>query len=554
MKLPVRTIFLLSCAATIVVSLALSIGIYFDGGSDIYSYHVIKGNFTSVPVPYFSSFGFYAFTSNILAKLFTVFPNVQWFDFIVFLNLSMIVFLLLLLKNMTHKALHFLLLVLFAIPWIDNILLPELTKQGFWIAFISLLIYNKCEAKQKGIRYSMILLFAYAFTIRAEPAFLAFVSFYLYSIVHALNINRTFLLETLRRGLPILFISVIFSVLLSTNFSEEDRLYKAFRPYQFTLWDFKQDLSTLKLNDNKDSIIFQAAQNHFISDLSQINAAFFKKIGLHRKDKTVSSVFEYFENPSFVGTKIISQVKKAKYYLLAVFAFAVSILASILMSGFSTRQEKKAPIFVFGICLLLLAFLCVFMKLERHVVLPLLMGCALYLIISFPEIKIERPLQMVIVSVGSILLTANVFTQYEFRKATNRLSSTLCLDINHRFPDSIIFVDLYTMVTLHGKLFEKESFPYDRAVSFDNAIIAYYPEWKDKMRALNQPDNIGAMANRFTHNTGKTIFIFNKGREHLFEKYFDLVYSKKVLFKEMISPFSKSAKYPYSYYVTTSLK
>jgi hypothetical protein len=56
------------------------------------------------------------------------------------------------------------------------------------------------------------------------------------------------------------------------------------------------------------------------------------------------------------------------------------------------------------------------------------------------------------------------------------------------------------------------------------------------------------LASNFASNPGKTIFIFNKGREQLFQRYFSVVYGKDVIFEKVPSPFSMDTHYPFSYF------
>ena len=104
------------------------------------------------------------------------------------------------------------------------------------------------------------------------------------------------------------------------------------------------------------------------------------------------------------------------------------------------------------------------------------------------------------------------------------------------------------MVKLHDRLFERDDFPYHRALSFDNAVICYYPQWKEKMLCLGQPSTMKELANSFASDPPKTIFIFSRGREHLFERYFSVVYGKAVTFGEIAPPFFIDNHYPFSYF------
>jgi hypothetical protein len=530
--------------------LALTVGIYFDGGSDVYGYQVMSGHFTSAPVPYFSSFGLYAFSSGIIAWLYKLSPHIPWFDLLVFLNIGLTVFLFLWLWYIHRHSISPILLILFALPWLDNVLLPEFTKQGFWIAFLSAQIYLKYAKGQKILKAIMIVLFAYSFTIRAEAAFLALICCYLYQCTSAIGTRDSTLISINRCFLPFISIAIIFSVLLNINFTKQDKLYRAFRPYQFTLWDFKQDPTTIKLNSAEDSIILMAAQNHFISDTSKINETFFKKIGLHSKDKTMSSMPSYFENERFLEKKIKHELKSARDYLSATLAFAGLFLLSFLLSPATNGRQKIASSLVFISCLSILLFLLVFMKWERHVVLPLMSGALLYIIYARPAHSIFRLYQIAPVALGIGLMTYNVWGFYKTQKSESKIYCSLGSEIKKQFPEALIYIDLYTMVKLHDKLFATENFTYEKSLSFDNAIISYYPEWAEKMAQLKQPCTMAMLGDKFQHDSPKTIFIFNRGREHLFEKYFLVVYGKRVTFEEVDTPSRSDQKYPYAYFHT----
>ena len=183
-------------------------GIYFEGGSDIYSYHVIKGNFTSIPVAYFSSFGFYPFSSEIFAGLFRCCPNIPWFDFVVFLNLTIATVLLLIIWRI--RRFHWALLIFFGIAWLDNILLPELTKVGFWIAFLSLHIFFLSPPDHKKLRIAVLFLFIYSFMIRAESSYLALVCFVLYEVISKYKTGKEGLLITLQKLVPFSVVAIAF--------------------------------------------------------------------------------------------------------------------------------------------------------------------------------------------------------------------------------------------------------------------------------------------------------------------------------------------------------
>ena len=538
--------FLLLAAFLFVGILSLTPGIYFEGGSDVYSYHIIKGDFTSTPVAYFSSFGFYAFVSSIIAKLYIFTIDIQWFDILVYINLTLCVFLLLLLWRI--KQFSPIIFILFSIPWLDNILLPELTKQGFWIAFLSLNIYSITPKEQKTLRVAMIFLFAYSFMVRAEPVFLALLCFSLFLILSNTYKGWSEALKFIKGLVPFITIAIVFAFLFNIDFTNQDREYRPFRPYQFTLWDFRQDPSTIRLTTKSDSAVLMASENHFISDLPKINNTFFEEIGLHKKDKTISSIPDYIESPTFLIKKIVHLLYSASYYLLPLFAFCIIFLFVLTADPSISKFQKRGQYLVFISYVCVLAFFCVFMKLERHLVFPILMGGVLYLLITLPRESFRSNWQIAILSSASLLLSVNVLKEYNFHRSNSKIASELSIDVNKRFPESLLYIDLYTMVSLHGRLFEKDIFPYQRTLSFDNGIISYYPEWIEKMKKFEQPTSMEALAENFIHPSGKIIFIFSKGREHLFEKYFDAVYNKKVIFEEISSSFSGSKKYPYSYF------
>lgn len=537
-------IVLLICAIVFIGFCICIPGIYFEGGSEIYTYHLVKGNFTSTPVTFFRSFGFFIFTADLLSWSYKFYPNVPWYDLFVVMNITIATALLLLLSHI--KRFHWLLLICVAILWLDCILLPEITKYGFWIAFLSLQIFFSDPEVSKKLKVIAFVLFIYSFMIRVESSYLALVCFALYELLSNIHFGSSSLFMVLKKLIPFSFVAFVFYIILNIPFTEQDKIYISFRPYQFTLWDFKQDPATFLLKNSSDSIILIASENHYISDISKINSSFFEKIHLRAKDKKLTSISAYFENPSFLIKKGLSELNSSKYYLISLLAFALAI--GLAVSRHEPIQQSRNNGLVIFCSIFLVLFFGFFMKLERHLVFPLITGAVLYLIASHRPIERIRSWVFVLVTLTSLLLLVNICEEYHFYRSNAAVNDELCKDVNVRFPGSIIYIDLYTMVSLHERLFEKETFPYYRAVSFDNGMISYYPEWAQKMERLGQPTSMSALAKAFSSDPNKSIFIFNKGREHLFEKYFLLVYGEKIVFEEISSSFSQNSKYPYSYY------
>jgi hypothetical protein len=536
---------LLGTIACIIVAMA-SGGFIYDGGSDVYTERLISGYITSVPEHFMFTFGFHLFTGYLLKWCYVLFPNFPWYDS---WSLLLILFAYglgaLWLKAKLEKQYSWLILPLYSLLMFENIRYIEITKTAYFLSLFSLLhLLLPAKLLTKKSKLFFILSFTLGLFTRCEAGFLAIltsipmvVSFsYPLNILGIKNmIQQYFLLA------PILVFTVL---VLNVPWTSEDELYLKIRPYQFTLWDFKEADNTYCAENSKDSTILFAAQNSFMADTKNMNADFFKKNCVIAKDKTLFSLQNYFRDSSQLVSKFSIGLSLQLHKYWSAFFF----LLTVLVASAIPRNERKTifvPLLIFSsYALILIISIAALMKTEDHVMLPLISTVWFAVIFLFFRKNQNAYLVACCFLFFEIFSLISLYDKIHQRELESNQMAVLEKEIELLPQNSIVCFDLYTLVKLHSKLFSKDRIqrtiePY----SFDNGFIYLCESWKAKTKKLFGSGDLEKVFNsNFVATNRDVYFVFMENRNKLFERYSRDVFRHELKFHSL-PEFNSAATY-----------
>lgn len=490
--------------------LAYSGMLLYDGGSDIYTRHLLRGTF-SEPEFFFPSFGFYIGTSNVIRQLYLLMPHAEWFDSYTVLLLSLLLYSFNVYTNSwsgLQKAIGMTCLV-------PVLLYPEMTKSSTLLSFLGASFLLNRDGRGGFILGNLLLLSG--FTIRTEGGFLGI---FLCALAH-FSVLRQIIridLSMLKRFLlPCLFWGVLNTTLVNFPFTEMDKKYIPIRGYQFALWDFGYSFEQNKPADLQSAMIVEAGMNHFFADPEKINALRLKMAGLIPKDKTISSAAAYLSEPGVMMLKIKTRFLQFKWLLLASF---------ILLAAWSIVQSNYSVLFIF---ILSVCFFAAFMKLERHLIVPICLCC----MIAIGGIKaIHNKFKYIIIAFMSIPWLLVFIADYCQRNQEAEWMESKIADWNQESKEYRLYMDLYTQVKTHIRLFSEPE-PIGRWKCFDNAFLFLYPSWQASFGLNHEHWNFKDVVSILKSDLNAR-FLFHEGKAKFFEQYSYIMYSEKIKWSNLV--------------------
>ena len=495
-------IFLLSLLAVILSG--YSGLLLYDGGSDIITRHVVRGTFCS-PEHYFTSFGFYLGSSHILKMLYLWKPQTEWFDGYTVVILSLVLYA----SAMYMKSWSRFQKCIGLLSLIPVILYPEMTKSSTILSFLggSLLLNHK--GKSSWLFGNLLILIAFA--IRTEGGFLGLLLSGLFQQAHFLKNTQINPSVIKRYILPCLSWGILNGLIVNWPFTPMDKDYLPLRGYQFALWDFGYEFEQNNSSGLTSGMLVEAGMKHFFADPENINAKKLNEAGVRPKDKTLSSATAYWAEPAILLLKLKTRILQFKWLLL-------TSLLLLLGWGVSQRNLKMLFIFAISIC-----FFAAFMKLERHLIIPVTICCML----ATGDIKIiHSQLKNTIIALMTLPWMLIFITDYNQRYTEAQHMESSLQEWRNYNEDLSLYVDLYTQVKTHIRLFSDPE-PVKKWKSFDNAFLFLYPSWQKYMGLQRSEWNFGDILNILNSEAGAR-FIFHRGKADFFERYAYVMYSKNI--------------------------
>lgn len=520
-----------------VAACLLTGGFFYEGGSDVYTQRLISGYFSGKPEPFLYTFGFHVFISEMIKMLYQLVPAFPWYDLwtILLVSIAFVLGLSWLLKQVPNDRVG--LVFLYALFMFEYFRYPEITKHAFLLAFYSLL---HLVASEKKLPLRWMIFYGSTFTLglltRAEAGFLAVLAALPVAwisgsrgwVTNGIITARTYIFL-----LPILF---FLSFALNYPWTDADRYYLTIRPYQFTLWDFHQDSDAFCIRNRQDSVALMAASNHFLADTAMINKKRFDAMCVKPKDKRLRDWLNYLDKDKKEITRRLAGLFSSYLWVL-LFPLGVSVVIY-------QREKVLVPflsmLFAVGYFACVMTGLAIFMKTERHVMMPLLQGVIILCLFFWR--KNSRNLFTVRTGFILWLLLAGVLLirlseKLQLRKDEWKQMNALFREINQLPEGSIVCFDLYTFVKTHPALFrdiflKKSIVPY----SFDNGFMFLAPSMRQQALHLFQSTDFGFLyATRFKAGDRPVFFVFSRDRYKIFESMASAFYHTELHFETIPS-------------------
>lgn len=523
---------------------------YYEDHEDPYLTVLSQGNLTGGPQLIPNTLGVWFGITRLMLVAYQHSPGFDWYAVCLLLGYILLIYQLVsaVINLQYHlngsKSIAYALLLVLAITFSENLLLWQLTRLSLLLAGISMfnMWYGLTFSNSKKILSAKFLFslacFTYAGIIRIEPATLVL------ALCLPLFIISFLLDKKLKAYLPLLmpaFVIIALSVLVNTSFNNTDSKYLEFRKYQFSLFDFKQPSSSMRLESYRDSVIFNAATLAFVNDSQNINPAFFKRIGVLPLDKTVSSIPHYFQNLSSAPLKL----KRSAFRILEANAGLVLIyFFTSLFIGHSFFKSGGKCFYGFTLAQLWAIALYVgvtsFMKMENRVLAPML-WCFILINFSFwvyllPEeaLTLRKTLKwkafIILIVVAAVIDGNNTYRHWGYRLEDKSQTNALFTKLNQR-QEQIIVVGATFISRLHLQPFSQNAvLSGKKLVSIDNCFYWMLPGYAPYVeRVCGTSDAVGAVRN-FEIQKQNVLFASTQGRIDLMQQYFSAVYNMPLNF------------------------
>jgi len=294
-------------------------------------------------------------------------------------------------------------------------------------------------------------------------------------------------------------------------FTEMDRAYIPLRGYQFALWDFGYQFEKSGIADQRKSMIIEAGLNHFFGDPAYLNADHFKAAGVRAKDKTMGSMLAYFSSPDTMLRKLFARISQFQNLL------AASLI--LLLSQLRSRRNGMILIaYLASIC-----FFAAFMKLERHLIVPITL-CLMLAMSSQNKLINPRnsPLRLILILPWFVTF----FMDFSQRKSENHNMQNRLESLQQIPENTLIYFDLYTLVKTHICLFSKPE-PIQKWRSFDNAFVFLYPDWRTQFQLASANWDFYQLTTKLKSRP-ESVYIFHRGKQQFFSRYAEEMYNEKL--------------------------
>lgn len=510
-------------ATLIIIGLHITIGFFFETGSDVYINLIQKGTFTGYNEGVLSNYGIYIFLSDLFAKLQILSPQLNHlyiFTLFVFILITanLIYFSLYCLKERNDLITIPLSLTLLLLG-IESFYTVETARTSMMLTGSSSLLLFVLFKENKLNTLGYIFFFSLSILgllIRIESGILILTLVIPVSFVFSQK-----KLQFLKLVLPFIVAILALSIFLNTPQTKGEKAYTALRPYQFGLWDY--DINTVGTNQltGEDAIIYETARNFFIADPKYINTEFFERIGVQKADKTPSGILQLFKHAK--PSKFINFYKTNQQQLVPLL-----FIYSLVMLYLLYYMDK--PIGVLSIitfALGLIIAIAALMKMEMRIFQPLLY-ITLLLPFSFFKFEPSRT-NHISISVFSFLLLA-ISSMFVLNQSINYLDkkeqlskevNVIKKNIYELEKNSIVLVDLFIFINWEQKLeLHSNDKNNSNLVILDNFLMFLQKGQEQKIKNISQCEDYACFMSYLIHQTNKKIFLASSEiRKNMFDTY-----------------------------------
>lgn len=542
-------------------------GMYYEEGTDPYFITIFSGVFTSGPDHVLNTYGFHFITSWLYKLLYGIFPGFPWYDAVIFILISLtLTFIFQLLFYLFHSN-NFRIFSLAGISSCvavllilsESLVLIQVTRVVFLLCISSAaLLYLEVEISflRKFLLNGCLV---FALLSRIEPALLAIAVVFPWAVLYG-GLNKENFRQIFKSWLFFGSMCILVSILLNIPFDSADRSYKLFRPYQFTLWDFRQPGISPVLESKKDSVILQAAEKSFLTDSSNINPRFFQRVGIIQLDKSPAYVLNYFRDiKSRWGELRTNLARCMNVYPWLIFSVVIfSLIAGIVI--YLVEKKRFLSFVTLQACFLfVLIGVAAFMKMEERVFAPMIQAHFLLSYLFVLNVILRRTTFNYILTLCCAfiyflnLVQAFTFTsaKVESRRVTSRYINRATEEISLKHSSKIVWVNLHVMDRLFIPLFSPHTLPQNVSwASLDNAILFYYPSWHDKIQRYTLASGFEGIIHAILKDPSTHLFFSTVGRMQLIKDYCEYVNGIVFSFEEIPSQFNQKFREEFPGYQT----
>ena len=522
---------------------------YEDPNEDGYCAIIMRGDFTGGPEVLPNSSGFWTGLTYVVKGLFTLKPEFDWYGIFVGAGYALLIFQIaqivpLLysgLKKLTGKWITAIIFCSCAAFLSENLFLWQFMRLSMLLSCISMFsIWLSLKDEESSVTHKRtgylfnVLCFTYAACLRPEPAVLNLAIWMPLALLD--YINGASFKKYAAFILPVLIIGVVFFT-VNHPVNEADSNYLAFRKYQFSFFDYKQPVSSLKINTPQDSMIYMAATTAFLSDSAKLNPAYFKRIGIMPMDKTPSSIPYYFKNLASAPGKINRAIEKilAASPGLTVFYFFCMLCGFLLV--YNLAREKVLWYLLAQLWpILLFLGITSFMKMENRVLVPM-MWCFLIqnLIwcsslagnkgISLKSVRVFTVISLLVILPAVKLDATKIYLRWHSKQHEEAEADKLVQKINAQ-PENILVINDNACSKFDIRPFKRRySFIDKKVVCLNYFQLFWLARYGPYMQSVCGRSDLVGIVENLERRKKDVIFVSKVNRMEFIENYFQVLYN-----------------------------
>ena len=545
MKGNIREFIVLFAAISYMVLIYLIYGYYFEDFEKIAS-SIANVLLIDPPLDPFPSNN-HMFTTQMFGFISSVFPTFPTYGvWLCLLNFFWITGIISLLTNQSifnAQSIFFstpLLLIFFN----SSIVHLSSTRSSILISGTAILLsyYNTSNSSWK--RYAYFIMFLIGLITRIHTAamiLLLLLAFFYLQSYDLKSLTRKYLGYILMT----IFLMCFFHIdRLTTN--HQGKIIE--NKFEYAIWLKESFCPLSEMKTKKDSAIYSAIQNFFLTDSSSISVStLYKIVKPERHFTDLFNTNQYYD--------VVS--KCSEMFLLNKFT-AIFIIVIILFSLIVNRKV----FFTISVLMLLFSLLMFFLTLTvgnmyERVFTPMFsilsFGCLILLLNTetFKQFHMRHIVLTYLFILPAIIIDAKSLNEYSVEQEKNEVLYKKTISQVRDFTQTNIVVAIYPIEFLFSqKPFTKvERSTYDKVLLTDFLYLSYFNTFKKRwlVRYGFSPLDFRKLFDFFASNKDKIIVLSNEERNHLYQNYFDAVYGSKISFEKLEDSLQTSSN-NFSYY------
>jgi hypothetical protein len=409
----------------------------------------------------------------------------------------------------------------------NDYIFVQFTKTSIYCILLSLYYLLYEENKRKRV----FLFFIAGLLLRAEAFWLIFT----FVIAIHLIYDRQLLFFKLKKiKIPLtamLLIALAVSIFNKTVFNEDDARYNTFRPYKYTLLDFKQGFGAGL--DKTDSIKLDVLQNYFFGDADTLlTVSTFKKLDIKPHER-----FNFFSKNNM---PFLDKASREMHHILTLFSAYIQFYILWLVTWgiiifFNLKKDGYRSLFkytgVFTFTIFFIAIITVYIKMEARVLNPLLICTIFYSVLFTSSSRLYKIphtqifISSVLILLSGVYLSFTLYNKIAERHKFDTQAENFIKYWKEYNGEKILIPDVFSWEIFGSKVFKNYAEVNQmRMISLDDGYMSMMKTHREYMYSITGSTHFYDYLSYIDKNKNNICFLGTDKRMRLMSQYIEAVY------------------------------